>query len=209
MDGKPRDRSPVWITPLVGVIGVVVGAAITGGLSYIGQQHEIDAKMIELTVGILRAVPTHETNPLREWAVDEIEKRGKFKFTFEQRTALVDFGIPPEEILEENLTSSNTLTRRRTRTVVGKMGQNAIPLITFVLEKNRDKNAAKDKAAHYRLVFGAIEALKEMNQDARCTAYKDNPQLKDDVEKQGGIDEKSDGGSLNDAAKMALNCRSE
>jgi hypothetical protein len=72
----------------------VVGAAITGGFNYVSHQGDIDAKMIELSMGILRAEPKLETAPLREWAIDVIDKRANFKFTDTQRALLLQRQLP-------------------------------------------------------------------------------------------------------------------
>lgn len=50
--------------------------------------------MITLSVDVLRAQPTDATIPLRQWAIDTIEKRGNFKFTSEQQEALVKYALP-------------------------------------------------------------------------------------------------------------------
>jgi hypothetical protein len=90
---KGAERSPWWLA-LIGVVGIAIGAAITGVFNYVNHQGDVDAKMIELGVGILRAEPTPETAPLREWAVDVIETRAKFRFTAAQRTALLKKELP-------------------------------------------------------------------------------------------------------------------
>jgi hypothetical protein len=87
------DRSAWWLA-VAGTIGVVAGAAITGAFNYLDHQRDLDAKMIELSVGILRAAPTPETVPLREWAVDVIENRAQFKFNATQRAALLKEELP-------------------------------------------------------------------------------------------------------------------
>jgi hypothetical protein len=79
---------------LVAAGGVVVGAVVTGAVNYLGHQHDLDAKMIELSVGILRAEPTPETAPLREWAIDVIDKRARFSFDAAQRKALLQEQLP-------------------------------------------------------------------------------------------------------------------
>jgi hypothetical protein len=50
--------------------------------------------MIELSVGILRSEPTPETTPLREWAIDVIDKRAQFKFNAIQRAVLLKKELP-------------------------------------------------------------------------------------------------------------------
>jgi hypothetical protein len=92
MSGKP-DLSAWWLA-LAGVIGAVAGALVTGAFNYLDHQRDLDAKMIELSVGILRSEPTPETTPLREWAVDVIEKRAQFKFNAEARATLLKKQLP-------------------------------------------------------------------------------------------------------------------
>jgi hypothetical protein len=74
--------------------GVVLGAIVSGGFNYLSHQGDLDAKMIELGVAILRAEPTPETAPLREWAIDVIDKKAKFSFNEEQRSALLKKQLP-------------------------------------------------------------------------------------------------------------------
>jgi hypothetical protein len=87
------ERSPWWLA-VVGASGVALGALITGAFNYLSHQNDLDAKMIELSVGILRSDPTAETAPLREWAIDVIDKRAKFSFNAAQRAALLKKQLP-------------------------------------------------------------------------------------------------------------------
>jgi hypothetical protein len=79
---------------VVGAAGLILGAAVTGAFNYLSHQGDLDAKMIELSVGILRAEPTPETIPLREWAIDVIDKRAQFRFNAAQRAALLKKELP-------------------------------------------------------------------------------------------------------------------
>jgi hypothetical protein len=90
---SPADRSAWWLA-LAGAIGVVAGAAITGTFNHLDHKGDFDAKMIELSVGILRAEPTPETIPLREWAIDVINKRAGFNFNPAQQAALLNKPLP-------------------------------------------------------------------------------------------------------------------
>lgn len=92
-ESKTTDRS-AWRLAVAGAIGVVAGALITGEFNYLEHKSDLDAKMIELSVGILRAQPTPETTPLRAWAIDVIEKRAKFNFDDEQRAVLLKKELP-------------------------------------------------------------------------------------------------------------------
>jgi hypothetical protein len=92
-ESKKGDRSAWWLA-LVGALGAALGAGITGGFSYLGQKGDLDAKMIELSLGILRAKPTPETEPLREWAIAAIQKHGDFTFDDAQKKALLKQPLP-------------------------------------------------------------------------------------------------------------------
>lgn len=93
MKQKNVDRSPWWLA-LAAAVGVIGGALVTGGFNYLSHQSEVDAKMIELSVGILRSSPTPETEPLREWAIDVIDKRARFSFNAKQRAVLLKRQLP-------------------------------------------------------------------------------------------------------------------
>ena len=93
VEGRKPDRSAWWLA-LVGTAGVVAGALVTGVFNYFDHQRDLDAKMIELSVGILRADPTPETKPLREWAIAVMGVRAKFEFDEAQRAALLNQSLP-------------------------------------------------------------------------------------------------------------------
>jgi hypothetical protein len=90
---KKADRS-AWPIAAVGAAGALVGALTTGTFNYFSHQGDLDAKMIELSVGSLRADPTPETEPLRAWAIGTMEKRAKLTFTDAQRSALLTKKLP-------------------------------------------------------------------------------------------------------------------
>jgi hypothetical protein len=88
-----------WLA-IAGVMGGIVGAAVTGSFNYVSHKGEIDAKMIELTVGILRSEPSPETEPLREWAIGELERRARFEFDDQQRAVLLKRELPYKQMAE-------------------------------------------------------------------------------------------------------------
>jgi hypothetical protein len=57
------DRSGRTIA-VAGFVGAAIGALVTGWFSYLNNKADNDSKMIELSVGILRAGATPETRPL-------------------------------------------------------------------------------------------------------------------------------------------------
>ena len=87
------EKSAGWIA-LAGTIGAIAGAVVSGLFNYLSHRGDLDAKMIELSVGILRATPTPETTPLRQWAIDVIDKRARFEFDEAQRAALLKQELP-------------------------------------------------------------------------------------------------------------------
>jgi hypothetical protein len=90
---KTTDRAAWWLA-LAGAVGAVAGATITGAFSYLDHKGDLDVKFVELSVGVLRATPTQETMPLREWAIDVIQNRAGFKFNAEQRAVLLKQELP-------------------------------------------------------------------------------------------------------------------
>jgi hypothetical protein len=94
MTGPKKDDHTAWWLAAVGLAGAIAGAAITGAFGYSGHSRDLDGKLIELSVGILRSKPTPETMPLREWAIDVIEKRARFTFTASQKAALQNVELP-------------------------------------------------------------------------------------------------------------------
>lgn len=84
-----------WTQVMAGVLsGGLLGSIITGFVNYRVHSGDIDAKMIELSVGILRSEVKQETGPLREWAIDVINKRSGYAFTDTQRTVLMKKELP-------------------------------------------------------------------------------------------------------------------
>jgi hypothetical protein len=93
VESKKTDRSAWWLA-VAGTVGVIVGAIITGAFNHFDHASELDAKMIELTAGILRSKPDPETMPLRDWAIDTLQKRAHFQFTPEQIAILKNKKLP-------------------------------------------------------------------------------------------------------------------
>lgn len=99
---EKTDRAGWWIA-LAGTVGAIVGTVITGAVDYFDHKGDIDTKMIELSIDILRAQPTPETVPLREWAINTIEKRGDFQFSPEQEAVLRKQQLPHAAVLASQI----------------------------------------------------------------------------------------------------------
>lgn len=96
---KTADRSAWWLA-VVAAVGALAGAGITGAFNYLGQKSDLDGKMIELSISVLRAKPTPGSEPLRAWAIDVIQKRGNFTFDQAQQQALLKEALPSVHIVE-------------------------------------------------------------------------------------------------------------
>lgn len=79
---------------LIGLLGCLIGAGLTAWVTLQTNSRDIDAKMIELSVGILRSEVKPETAPLREWAIDILSKRSGYAFSEPQRAALLKKELP-------------------------------------------------------------------------------------------------------------------
>src|SRR5579863_7028410 len=88
--GYKETRWSVWWAPLIGFIGVIAGVWI----NHIDHSGDVDAKMVELTVGVLRTKPEPETMPLRDWAIRTLQQRAHFSFTEKQITVLKNQKLP-------------------------------------------------------------------------------------------------------------------
>jgi hypothetical protein len=69
----------------------LIGAAISGFYTYANRNRELDIRLVEIGIGILRADPK-ETNlkAARGWAVQVIEDYSKVKFSEADRAALLE-----------------------------------------------------------------------------------------------------------------------
>ena len=88
-DGPPK-VSPITVwTPLAAVFGLLIGSLVTAWFGYIGHSRDLDVKMVEIGIGILRAPADDDIASIRSWALDVIEKKSGFFFTEEQREVLL------------------------------------------------------------------------------------------------------------------------
>jgi hypothetical protein len=118
-DADKTTRSALWLA-LVGIAGAMAGALVTGAFNHFDHASDIDAKMIELSISILSANPTPETKPLREWAIDVIQKRAKFNFD-EEQIAILKVESLPRFVITTGGPSGPVITRDLTPADRAKM----------------------------------------------------------------------------------------
>jgi hypothetical protein len=81
-------RAALWVS-IGGFVGTVLGATIAPLVNYWTNERQMDVKMVEIGIGILRAPPKDDIAVMRSWAIDVIEKSSGRKFSEAQRAALL------------------------------------------------------------------------------------------------------------------------
>jgi hypothetical protein len=70
-------------------VGAVAGTLAVAYLPGATMERPVDAKMFEMSVGILREAVRVDDDPIRTWAVKVVEKKSGVAFSDQQRTALL------------------------------------------------------------------------------------------------------------------------
>jgi hypothetical protein len=82
------DWKLVVLTAIAACVGAAVGALAV--LNYGGAiEHPADAKLLEMSVAMLREPARVDDDPLRSWAIKVVEKKSGVSFTDPQRAALL------------------------------------------------------------------------------------------------------------------------
>lgn len=98
MSWKDRLASPAAVAVIAGLsaaIGAVGGPYLTSRVDYFTRNREMDIKMVEIAVGILRADNKKEPGvaPARAWAADVIDRYSQIPLPPEARKSLIEFGV--------------------------------------------------------------------------------------------------------------------
>jgi hypothetical protein len=83
----------LWIS-IAGAVGTIVGATLSPVINYFVNERQMDVKMVEIGISILRAPPKEDIALIRSWAIDVIEKSSGRRFTDAQRGALLKQELP-------------------------------------------------------------------------------------------------------------------
>jgi hypothetical protein len=70
-------------------IGAVAGTLAVSSLGGVLADRQTDAKLLEMSVGILREQVRADDDPIRSWAIKTVEKKSGVTFTDPQRAALL------------------------------------------------------------------------------------------------------------------------
>jgi hypothetical protein len=90
---KTGDEIVDWksavMAALAAGLGAVIGTLVVPSLGGVVSDHQADAKLLEMSVGILREPAKADDDPLRSWAIKVVEKKSSVAFTDPQRAALL------------------------------------------------------------------------------------------------------------------------
>lgn len=75
---------------LIGAIGAVIGGLIVASFDYVAREREIDVKMVEIAVELLKEDPNGPLQPARKWAVDVIQKHSDPRLSDSAYQALIN-----------------------------------------------------------------------------------------------------------------------
>jgi hypothetical protein len=74
---------------LVGAAGGIIGGGMVAFVDYVVREREIDVKMVEIAVGLIRQPPTDNVQPAREWAIEVIDHYSDVKLSAQARATLL------------------------------------------------------------------------------------------------------------------------
>ncbi|CCD91136.1 conserved exported hypothetical protein [Bradyrhizobium sp. ORS 375] len=83
------DWKLVVATALAAALGAAAGGWALANAGGGGVEHQADAKMLEISIAILREPARVDDDPMRSWAVRVVEKKSGVSFTDQQRAALL------------------------------------------------------------------------------------------------------------------------
>jgi hypothetical protein len=79
----------VATTSVASAVGALIGALAAPFLGWATTERQVDAKMLEMGVGILREAPKVDDDPMRSWAIKVVEKKSGISFSDAQKTTLL------------------------------------------------------------------------------------------------------------------------
>jgi hypothetical protein len=79
----------VATTTAASAFGALIGTLAAPFVSWVVSERQVDAKMLEMGVAILREAPKVDDDPMRSWAVKVVEKKSGIAFSDAQRAALL------------------------------------------------------------------------------------------------------------------------
>lgn len=79
----------VATTSVASAVGALIGALAAPFLGWATIERQVDAKMLEMGVGILREAPKIDDDPMRSWAIKVVERKSGVSFSDAQKATLL------------------------------------------------------------------------------------------------------------------------
>jgi hypothetical protein len=77
------------LVAVAGVLGTLLGTTVSPLVNYLTNERQVDVKMLEIGLGILREPPKEDAQAMRAWAIEIIEKSSGRPFSEQQRDILL------------------------------------------------------------------------------------------------------------------------
>lgn len=87
--GRMMELRFVTTTFVASTVGALIGTLAAPFFSWVATERQIDAKMLEMSVGILREAPKIDDDPIRSWAIKVVEKKSAINFSDARKAALL------------------------------------------------------------------------------------------------------------------------
>ena len=84
-----QSRRAATLVAVAGVLGTLLGATVSPLVNYLTNERQVDVKMLEIGLGILREPPKEDAQTVRAWAIEIIEKSSGRPFSEQQRDILL------------------------------------------------------------------------------------------------------------------------
>jgi hypothetical protein len=79
-------------TTAASAVGALIGTLAAPFVSWMVTERQVDAKMLEMGVAILREAPKVDDDPMRSWAIKVVERKSGVAFSDAQRATLLKKG---------------------------------------------------------------------------------------------------------------------
>jgi hypothetical protein len=90
-----RDVSLTAIATILGALLALVGVYTTGWFNFASKDEELRVHLVDIAIGILRSNPKDEgIKPIREWAMDIIDRNSGIQLSKDAREALLEHIVP-------------------------------------------------------------------------------------------------------------------
>jgi protein-disulfide isomerase-like protein with CxxC motif len=119
---EARTTQTTTLVAVAGVLGTLLGATISPLVNYLTNERQVDVKMIEIGLGILREPPKEDAQTMRAWAIEVIEKSSGRPFSEQQRNILLkkELSVKRDAATDDQLTAMLLMLSQSIQEQAGK-----------------------------------------------------------------------------------------